>query len=139
MNLSSRSRIWFRSIAAIVGLAVATFAPTAEAVSPTQLLSGYAAQAGLPPAPVRGQQLFTIRHGREWSCSSCHGAVPTQSGKHASTGKSIGALAPAFNVDRFTEAAKVEKWFRRNCNDIFGRECTSAEKADVLSWLLTLK
>ena len=55
------------------------------------------------------------------------------------TGKVIGPLAPAFNPERFTDAAKTEKWFRRNCNDVMGRECTAGEKADVLAWLLTLK
>ena len=37
------------------------------------------------------------------------------------------------------DRCRVEKWFRRNCNDVVGRECTAAEKADVLAWLLTLK
>ena len=36
-------------------------------------------------------------------------------------------------------AAKTEKWFRRNCNDVASRECTAAEKAGVLAWLLALK
>ena len=49
------------------------------------------------------------------------------------------ALAPAANAERFVDAAKVEKWFRRNCNDVMARECTPAEKADVLSWLMTLR
>lgn len=139
MNLSSLSKDSFRSIAAAVVLAAAALAPAAHAATPAELLSGYSAQAGSPAVPARGQQFFTTRHGREWSCASCHGAVPVQTGKHASTGKSIGALAPAFNAERFTDAAKAEKWFRRNCNDVVGRECTAAEKADVLSWLLTLK
>lgn len=120
-------------------LVVAIGVPVAHAGTPPDALAAYAAQAGSAAAPERGQQLFTTRHGREWSCSSCHGATPTQTGKHASTGKPIGALAPAFNPERFTDAAKTEKWFRRNCNDVLGRECSAAEKADVLSWLLTLK
>ncbi len=49
------------------------------------------------------------------------------------------ALAPAFNAERFTDSARVEKWFRRNCNDVAGRKCSAAEKADIVSWLLTLK
>ena len=138
MNLSSLHQSLLRTIAA-VGLAVAALAPVAQAATPAALLSGYTAQAGSPAVPARGQQFFTTHHGREWSCASCHGAVPTKTGKHASTGKTIGALAPAFNPERFTDAAKTEKWFRRNCNDVVGRECTAAEKADVLSWLLTLK
>jgi mono/diheme cytochrome c family protein len=120
-------------------LATAAIAPASRAATPSELLAGYAAQAGSLPLPARGQQIFTAPRGREWSCSSCHGAQPTQAGKHASTGKAIGPLAPAFNVERFTDAARTEKWFRRNCNDVMGRECTAGEKADVMSWLLTLK
>jgi hypothetical protein len=109
------------------------------AVTPVEQLAAYTVLAGAPPQPARGQQIFTIKHGKEWSCSSCHTAIPTVDGKHASTGKVIGPMAPAFNAERFTDSAKTEKWFRRNCNDVMGRECTAAEKADVLSWLLTLK
>jgi hypothetical protein len=117
----------------------AALATAAHAATPAELQSGYSAQAGAAPQPGRGQQFFTQTHGREWSCSSCHGAVPTQTGKHASTGKPIAPLAPAFNPERFTDVGKTEKWFRRNCNDVVGRECTAAEKADVLSWLMTIK
>ena len=102
----------------------------ALAATPTELLSGYAAQAGAAPLPARGQQFFNTSHGTDWQCASCHGALPTQAGKHA---------APAFNPERFTDQAKAEKWFRRNCNDVVGRECSAAEKADLLAWLLTLK
>jgi mono/diheme cytochrome c family protein len=123
----------------IASFATAAFAPAALAATPADLLSAYNAQADTAPQPARGQRFFNATHGREWSCASCHGTLPVQTGLHAGTGKPIGALAPAFNAERFTEAAKTEKWFRRNCNDVVGRECTAAEKADVLSWLLTLK
>ena len=96
-------------------------------------------QAATPPRPTDGQRLFTSRHGGQWSCASCHGEVPTQPGRHAVTGKPIGALAPAFNPERFSDAQKTEKWFRRNCKDVLGRECTPAEKSDVLVWLMSLK
>lgn len=124
----------------VVLLATLVFAVAgAHAESPAQIRDGYAKLAGATPQAARGQQFFTSRHGTDWSCSSCHGSVPTATGKHASTGKSIQPLAPAFNAERFRTPAKVEKWFRRNCNDVLGRECTAAEKADVLAWLLTLK
>jgi len=109
------------------------------AATPADLQAAYSAGAAGPANPDRGQQLFTNRHGRDWSCSSCHGTVPTQDGRHASTGKPIAPLAPAFNPERFADAAKTEKWFRRNCNDVMGRECSPAEKADVISWLRTLR
>jgi hypothetical protein len=112
---------------------------TASAATPSELLSGYSAQAGSAPAAERGRALFTTRHGREWSCGSCHGEIPTATGRHASTGKAIAPLAPAFDARRFTDPARVEKWFRRNCNDVMGRECTAGEKADVMAWLLGLR
>lgn len=123
---------------AALGLATSVLGTTAHATTPAELLADYSARAGTPAAPERGQQLFVTRQ-RDWSCASCHSAVPSQPGKHASTGKPIGPLAPAFNPERFTNAAKVEKWFRRNCNDVMGRECSAAEKASILSWLLTIK
>ena len=125
---------------AVIGIAIlSALCTSAQATTPAEQLAAYTAQAGVPAQPSRGQQLFTTKHGKDWSCSSCHTAVPTVDGKHASTGKQIGPLAPAFNPERFTDAAKTEKWFRRNCNDVMGRECTVEEKADVLAWLQTLK
>lgn len=109
------------------------------ATSPGAFIAEYSAAAGQPASAARGQAFFNSRHGREWSCASCHGEPPTGTGKHASTGKAIQPLAPAFNPQRFTDPAKVEKWFRRNCNDVVGRECTAGEKADVLAWLAGLK
>jgi hypothetical protein len=117
----------------------AAWVAAAQAATPADLLAGYNAQAGTPGVAARGQQFFSATHGRDWSCASCHGPTPTQTGKHASTGKTIEPLAPAFNAQRFTDTAKAEKWFRRNCNDVAGRECSSGEKADMLAWLLTLK
>jgi len=128
-----------RAFVAALGLAGAVFVPLAQAATPADMLAGYTAESGKPASAARGQQIFTTRQGGEWSCASCHGAVPTQTGKHASTDKAIKPLAPAFNPERFTDAAKSEKWFRRNCKDVMRRECSAAEKADVLSWLMTLK
>ncbi|MCC5286439.1 DUF1924 domain-containing protein, partial [Staphylococcus aureus] len=80
-----------------MALALAAAAPLAHAQAPAQLLDQYRAQAGAPSGPSRGQEFFTSKHGREWSCASCHGNPPTQTGRHAATGKSIAPLAPAFN------------------------------------------
>jgi len=132
----TRTRILAHTLAAL--LSGATLSSVTCAAGPADLETADAAQAGRPADPQRGQLLFTSRHGRAWNCASCHGAVPTGSGTHAATGKPIAPLAPAANAERFTDAAKTEKWFRRNCNDVIGRECTPAEKADVLNWLRTL-
>lgn len=117
----------------------ALLAPALHAATPADVLTGYNAQASATTSPQRGEQFFTATHGRQWSCASCHGTAPTQPGRHASTGKPIGALAPSANAQRFSDPAKVEKWFRRNCNDVLGRECSASEKADVMSWLIGLR
>ena len=107
--------------------------------SPAQQLNHWTAQAGAPAQADRGQALFNQRQGGDWSCASCHGIPPTAQGKHASTGKAIAPLAPAFNAKAFTDTAKVDKWFKRNCKDVFSRECSAQEKADVLAYLIQLK
>jgi hypothetical protein len=79
---------WPPHALAVAGaLACAAVGPGAHAATPAGQLAGYTAQAGTPAVPARGQQFFNTRHGRDWSCASCHGAVPTQAGRHASTGK----------------------------------------------------
>ena len=85
----------------------------------------------------RGKQFFISTHGGDWSCSSCHTTNPMAAGKHIVTQKSIEPLAPAANSDRFTNMAKIERWFKRNCKDVVGRECSVQEKGDVLAFLLT--
>jgi uncharacterized membrane protein len=112
---------------------------TAMAATPAELLAGYTAQAGQPANAAKGEAFFKARHGQEWQCSSCHGKSPMTSGRHASTDKVIEPLAPAANAKRFTDSAKVEKWFRRNCKDVLARECAPSEKANVLAWLITLR
>ena len=87
----------------------------------------------------RGQTFFTATHGNDWSCSTCHTRNPAQAGAHDKTKKPIDALAPSANPRRFTDAAKVDKWFRRNCKDVLARECTAEEKGDLLTYLLTVK
>lgn len=122
-------------------LASALLPATSQAgdTTPAQQLSYWSAQAGAPGHADRGRTFFNTKHGGEWSCASCHGTPPTAQGKHASTGKPITPLAPAFNPKAFTDTAKVDKWFRRNCKDVLSRECSAGEKADVLAYLNSLK
>jgi mono/diheme cytochrome c family protein len=128
-----------RHIAAAVLAALLPLASHAADTTPAQLVSYWSVQAGAPANAARGQALFTTRHGGEWSCASCHGAPPTSAGKHAGTGKAIEVLAPAFNPKALTDTARVDKWLRRNCKDVLSRECSAAEKADVLAYLASLK
>ncbi len=99
--------------------------------------------AGMPGvhgfSAARGESFFKTKHGNEWSCSSCHTDNPAVPGKHDKTGKTIKPLAPSANAERFTSQKKVDKWFKRNCNDVLGRACTAQERGDVLTYLLTVK
>ncbi|MEY4980161.1 MAG: hypothetical protein RLZZ352_2431 [Pseudomonadota bacterium] len=123
----------------LAALCCMTQAAHAADTTPAAQLQHWSAQAGSPGNVARGQQFFSTKHGGEWSCASCHGTPPTAQGQHANTGKSIAPLAPAFNPKAFTDTAKVDKWFKRNCKDVLSRECSAAEKADVLAYLNSLK
>lgn len=120
-------------------LATSATAGAAAGTTPAAQLEYWSSQAGMPGQAARGQAFFSARHGGEWSCSSCHGMPPTREGKHALTDKSIRPLAPAFNPQAFSDSARSDKWFRRNCRDVLNRECSAGEKADVLAYLLQLK
>jgi hypothetical protein len=129
-------RVWLAASACLVLLRGAAHAAD---TSPAQQLERFSAQAAAPGQAERGRAFFTSRQGGEWSCASCHGNPPTKPGKHASTGKSIDPMAPAANLNGFTDTAKVDKWFRRNCKDVLQRECSAGEKADVLAYLIGLR
>jgi hypothetical protein len=128
---------------AVVSLGFA--AASVSAATPVEIQKGFEADArqGTPgfagfSAP-RGEQFFKARHGNDWTCASCHTENPLGPGRHAKTSKNIAPLAPSANSQRFTDIASVEKWFRRNCNDVLGRACTAQEKGDVLQYLLSLR
>jgi hypothetical protein len=44
-------------------------------------------------------------------------------------------MAPSVNPQRLTDARKIEKWFKRNCEWTWGRACTIQEKGDILRFL----
>ena len=113
----------------------------AQAATPLELQQQMATAARVSGggfSAQRGRTFFSQTHGNDWSCTSCHTANPLAPGRHVVTGKDIAPLAPAANPQRFTDPAKVEKWFARNCNDVLKRPCTAAEKGDVLEYLLSL-
>lgn len=114
----------------------------AAAETPAALLQSYVGEAARSgayagPSAASGDRFFHAQR-KDWSCATCHTANPTQAGRHVVTGKAIQPLAPAANPNRFQDRARVEKWFKRNCNDTVSRECTAAEKADVLAYLISL-
>jgi hypothetical protein len=124
-----------------LGLLLASLACHAE--TPQQIRQAYATeavaqQAGFAPAAKRGETLFRQRfaiNDKMPACTSCHTDTPANAGQHAVTGKAIKPLAIATNPERFTDPAKVEKWFGRNCKEVLGRACTPAEKADFIAYM----
>jgi hypothetical protein len=133
----------------LYGLAIAVAAAAvttgAAAQTPLEILQSLDAAAQRESTDFagfsaqRGEAFFKSGHGRDWSCTSCHTTNPLAVGRHAKTNKEIAPLAPEANAERFTRPDKVEKWFRRNCNDVLGRPCTATEKGDVLAYLMSLK
>lgn len=107
--------------------------------TPATQLHQWSTAAGSPGDPTRGKSFFTATHGKDLSCASCHGSTPTAPGRHSSTGKVLDPLAPSANFKALTDTTKINKWFRRNCNDVLGRECSAQEKADVMAFLISLK
>lgn len=69
------------------------------------------------------------------ACTTCHTKSPRNIG-HTRAGKEIEPMAVSVTPSRFTDPAKVEKWFGRNCRSVLGRECSAAEKGDYILYLM---
>ena len=126
----------------VAGCVVAAMA----AIPPAQqtVLAQYAALAKASDAGFKG---FSAARGKAFflakqtggnpdtpSCSSCHTTDPTKAG-HTRASLAILPMAVSANPDRFADPAKVEKWFRRNCDTVLGRACTPVEKGDFITFL----
>lgn len=135
----------FRATAAVLVATVALGSGTALAVEGRDaILAGYAAQAKTADpgfsnfSAERGAIFYRTKHGGGSpdtpACTTCHGADPKAAGE-TRAGKAIEPMAVSKNPARFTDSAKVEKWFLRNCKGVLGRECTAQEKGDYITFL----
>ncbi|MCW8919178.1 MAG: DUF1924 domain-containing protein [Gammaproteobacteria bacterium] len=136
-----------RAIRILTGTALAVLsaivAPQVGADTIDERLAAYQAEGAANFSAERGKEMwfreFTASEdGKGRRCTSCHGDNARVSGKHAKTGKPIEPMAPSINPERFGDAAKIEKWFKRNCKWTLERECTAQEKGDFLSYLRQL-
>ena len=125
---------------------VLILSPELLATTPDALLKRYEAEAKTSDAAFvafsaeRGHKLYLQKGSgakADSSCASCHTVDPKQKGRTRAN-RDIEPLAPSANAKRFTDAAKVEKWFARNCDDVLARPCTPVEKGDFITWLLTI-
>ncbi len=110
------------------------------------LLAQYATAAKAASAPfsgfsaARGEKLHVTKFSggkpETPACTSCHADSPRSAGR-TPAGKPIEAVAVSVTPARYTDPAKVEKWFKRNCSDVLGRECTALEKGDWLTYMIS--
>jgi len=124
------------------------FSVNVLAATPQELLKQYEVQAKQEnPAfsgfsASNGASFFKAEHahssGQKVSCATCHTTDPRNQGKTRAN-KVIEPMATIANPQRFTDAAKVEKWFGRNCKDVLERACTAQEKGDYLQYLVNVK
>jgi cytochrome b len=134
-------------VAMALGLALLLGLPLkAHAAGPlhADLLREYeaAARAARPAfagfSAAEGRRLYLAEHlqeGQRVSCATCHTDDPRRTGR-TPIGKVVEPLAPAANPARLTDRADVEKWFKRNCKQVMGRECSPEEKGHFITYLL---
>lgn len=108
---------------------LAQYASAAKSANPT--FAGFSAERG----SNLHTQAFTGGKPDTPACTSCHGKDTRGTGK-TPTGKTIDAMAASVTPARYTDPAKVEKWFKRNCTEVLGRVCTPQEKGDWLTFML---
>ncbi len=109
---------------------LARSAATAKTATPA--MAGFSAARGKP----LDTQAFTGGKPDTPSCTACHGKDPRGAGR-TPAGKVIEAVAVSVTPTRYNDAAKVEKWFKRNCNEVLGRECSAQEKGDWLTFMIS--
>ncbi len=122
--------------AAMLAAAVVVANPLRDAI-----LQGYMTDAGVSSFSAdAGRTLFLSQNtgGKPAtpSCSTCHTTNPQNQGR-TRVGKVIEPMAVSLSPDRYTDAAKVEKWFRRNCTSVLGRECTPEEKGNYITFMIS--
>jgi len=123
---------------AVLCLAAALLSGSALADTPAQILKQLESAAGSGSAS-RGESFYNAKKGggEAESCASCHTKDPRQAGQHAKTHKHIDPLSPSANKERFTDMKHVQKWFKRNCKEVLGRECSDQEKADFAAYVIS--
>lgn len=128
----------YRLALAMLIVHLPALAETPQQIRAAYALEAAAAQPAFTPAGQRGERLFQQQFAvtaKMPACASCHTPNPLLVGEHVVTGKPIRPLAIAANGERFTDPAKVEKWFGRNCKEVIGRPCSPAEKADFVAYM----
>lgn len=135
-----------QNLVTLLAIAALTLPASSFAGPRDELLAQYATAAGKEtPAfsgfsAARGKTLHTQKFAGGKpdtpACTTCHSENARGAGRTL-TGKAIEAVAVSATPQRYTDPAKVEKWFKRNCNEVLGRACTAQEKGDWLSYMIS--
>jgi len=135
-------------VANLISFIMVETAVAATDTNPQLLLKSYVAQAKKENpsfkefAALRGEQFYHAERvhskGDKVSCMTCHTANPKNIGKTRAH-KEIQPMAISLNSERFSDTEKVEKWFKRNCQDVLERACSAQEKGDFIAYLLSVK
>lgn len=142
MTTTDLARISLAVVAS--ALVIATISTTAAADSRGQIVDGYARIARAEKPDFKG---FSADRGKAFfeanpatgkpdtpSCTTCHTKDPLADGL-TRAGKAIEPMAVSKTPGRYIDAAKVEKWFRRNCKSVLGRACSALEKGDFIAFM----
>ncbi len=123
-----------------------TFSGTSIAGPREDLLGSYASAAKAGKSTFSGfsaergktlhMQNFAAGKADTPACTSCHGKDTRAAGRTL-VGKQINPMALSAAPSRYTDPVKVEKWFKRNCTEVLGRECSAQEKGDWLSFMFS--
>jgi hypothetical protein len=131
---------------AVLGLAATAAPALAGSASPEReaILGRYAAEAKRADPSFTG---FSAQAGGAFfaahpgtgnpdtpSCTTCHTGSPLNYGR-TRAGKEIAPMAISRSPHRFTDYAKVEKWFTRNCHTVYGRPCSAQEKGNYIAFM----
>ena len=135
------------SIVLFALLGMVAFSAQADVESAQKLAKKYTGIAkgidsNFTPSAEAGRAFFTRKvgvKGHQVSCSSCHTDNPAGNGEDIVTHKAIKPLSPVTNPKRFTDLDKVEEKFVLHCNEITGSDCAAQDKANYITYLMTVK
>jgi cytochrome c peroxidase len=136
----------YLSLGLVFALASPFISSQVYAASPESIISQYGEQAA---KEVSGFTGFSAEMGKEFflanpntgkpdtpSCTTCHTKSPLSAGE-SRAGKAIEPMALSKSPERYSDPEKIEKWFRRNCTSVLGRECTALEKGNFLTFMIS--
>ncbi|MDD4973317.1 MAG: DUF1924 domain-containing protein [Bacteriovorax sp.] len=147
-NMKMKNKKMKKNKFALISLTLTSFFLGPWALANEAILKGLEKEARSADAKfvqfniTAGEKFFRSERinssGEKVSCMTCHSPDPKKTGMTRAN-KVIEPMAPAVNAERFTDMVKVQKWFKRNCNDVLDRACTAQEKGNFVKYMMSIK